>query len=116
MEPPPTAPAKTQAASAKAATPKKENEIPAARRLLARLSLSGRLISLDALHTQHETAAQIVLGNGADYLLTLKANQDGLLNTAQTLVPSVFFPSRPAIAARVDRPDRGKESGPPGDS
>ncbi|MCZ7639769.1 MAG: hypothetical protein M5U12_29215 [Verrucomicrobia bacterium] len=77
-------------------TPKKENEIPAARRLLERLSLSGRLVSLDALHTQHQTAAQIVLGNGADYLFTLKANQEGLLKSAQTLVPSAFFPSGPS--------------------
>lgn len=91
--PPPPAPA--DAASPK---PKKENEIPAARRLLERLALSGRLVSLDALHTQHQTAAQIVLGNGADYLFTLKANQDGLLKSAQTLVPSAFFPSGPPAA------------------
>ena len=89
---------------------KKENEIPAARRLLERLSVAGRLVSLDALHTQHQTAAQIVLGNGADYLFTLKANQDGLLATAQTLVPSGFFPSRPANPDPTHRPHRGEQS------
>lgn len=94
---PPAAPdAPAAAADAASPTPKKENEIPAARRLLERLSLSGRLVSLDALHTQHQTAAQIVLGNGADYLFTLKANQEGLLKSAQTLVPSAFFPSGPS--------------------
>ena len=80
---------------AKAAKVKKENEIPAARRLLARADLAGKLISLDALHTQHQTAAQIVLGSGADYLFTLKGNQGGLEATAQTLVPGDFFPSGP---------------------
>lgn len=93
--PSPASDAPPAAADAASPTPKKENEIPAARRLLERLSLSGRLVSLDALHTQHATAAQIVLGNGADYLFTLKANQDGLLKNAQTLVPSAFFPSGP---------------------
>jgi hypothetical protein len=88
-------PPETEAAPAKPTTPKKENEIPAARRLLDRAPLAGRLISLDALHTQHQTAAQIVLGCGADYLFTLKGNQEGLLETAQTLVPSAFFPSGP---------------------
>lgn len=91
--------------------PKKENEIPTARRLLARLSLDGRLVSLDALHTQHQTAAQLVLGNGADYLFTLKANQDGLLTTAQTLVPSAFFPSGPASQGPAHRPHPREEPG-----
>jgi hypothetical protein len=81
----------------KEATPKKENEIPAARRLLARAQLVGRLVSLDALHTQHETAAQTVLGCGADYLFTLKDNQSTLHKTAQTLVPGSFFPSGQAV-------------------
>jgi hypothetical protein len=103
------------APSPKPASPKKENEIPAARRLLARAPLAGRLISLDALHTQHQTAAEIVLHGGADYLFTLKANQEGLLNTAQTLVPSAFFPSGPGAARRAHRQDRGEESRPPRD-
>jgi hypothetical protein len=117
--PPPAAqpelptPAKSQAAPAKPATPKKENEIPAARRLLERAPLAGRLISLDALHTQHQTAAQIVLGCGADYLFTLKANQEGLLQTAQTLVPSAFFPSGPQAPSRTHRQDRREEPQPP---
>jgi hypothetical protein len=91
---------------AKATKAKKENEIPAARRLLARADLAGKLISLDAIHTQHQTAAQIVLGCGADYLFTLKANQEGLLTTAQTLVPSAFFPSGPRAAQAANRQDR----------
>jgi len=52
--------------------PHKENEIPAARRLPARAELSGRLIRLEALGTQHASAARVVLGNGPDYHFTLK--------------------------------------------
>lgn len=114
--PPPASPSTQPAPEAPAsATPpppaKKENEIPAARRLLERLSLEDRLVSLDALHTQHQTAAQLVLGNGADYLFTLKANQDGLLTTAQTLVPSAFFPSGPPSQGPTQRPHPREEPG-----
>jgi predicted transposase YbfD/YdcC len=64
-------PSQVESAPNPSTTPKKENEIPAARRLLARISITGRLVSLDAMHTQHQTAGQIVLDAGADYLLTL---------------------------------------------
>lgn len=53
----------------------KSNEIPAARALFTRLDLDGRVVSLDALHTQAETARALVLEHGADYLLTVKGNQ-----------------------------------------
>jgi hypothetical protein len=115
--PPSSSPESAAPAAAPACAPpapKKENEIPAARRLLARLSLAGRLVSLDALHTQHATAAQIVLGNGADYLLTLKANQEGLLEAAQTLLPGAFFPSGPGVAPRAHGAHGRNESGPAG--
>jgi Domain of unknown function (DUF4338)/DDE_Tnp_1-associated len=114
--PPPAAPAQPTSGSQveqPPAAPKKENEIPAARRLLARAQVVGRLISLDALHTQHQTAAQIVLENGADYLFTLKGNQEGLFQTAQTLMPSAFFPSGPEAANRAHGQDRGDQPRPP---
>jgi hypothetical protein len=90
-------------------TTKKENEIPAARRLLARIAITGRLVSLDAMHTQHQTAGPIVIEAGADYLLTLKDNQPTLLETAQTLVPSAFFPSGPGGTQKTDGPDGGEK-------
>jgi hypothetical protein len=93
--PPMPQPAFRTSPPASSCTVKKENEIPAARRLLARLPITGRLVSLDAMHTQQQTAGQIVLEAGADYLLTLKDNQPTLLETAQTLLPSAFFPSGP---------------------
>jgi len=53
----------------------KTNEIPVARELFKKLDLDGRQVSLDALHTQDQTARKLVLAHGADYLLTVKDNQ-----------------------------------------
>lgn len=53
----------------------KTNEIPVAQQLFPDLELEGRFVSLDALHTQTDTARQLVLEAGADYLLTAKDNQ-----------------------------------------
>ena len=57
----------------------KTNEIPVAQQvLMPQLDLVGRLVSLDALHTQDETARQVVLEGGGDYLFTVKKNQPTL--------------------------------------
>jgi hypothetical protein len=61
------------------------NEIPAVQRLLARSDLSGKTGVLDALHTQVETARQIVQDCGGDYVLTVKGNQKGIGETLQKL-------------------------------
>jgi hypothetical protein len=66
----------------------KTNEIPVARALFHRLDLDGRKVSLDALHTQDQTARELVLEHGADYLLTVKANQPTLRATIEKLVPA----------------------------
>jgi hypothetical protein len=63
----------------------KSNEIPATQRLLERMDLSGQTAVLDALHTQVDTARQIVQDCGGDYLLTVKGNQKGLQKTLQQL-------------------------------
>ncbi|WP_245991579.1 ISAs1 family transposase, partial [Streptomyces spongiicola] len=62
----------------------KSNEIPAARRLLQLLDLDGVVVTMDALHTQHDTAA-LVTEAGADYVLTVKANQKSLYNQLKAL-------------------------------
>jgi len=52
----------------------KTNEIPAVRDLLkAFADLAGAVLTLDALHTQHDTA-QAILARQADYVMTVKAN------------------------------------------
>lgn len=74
----------------------KTNEIPVARELFHKLDLDGRKVSLDALHTQDQTARELVLEHGADYLLTVKGNQPTVQANIQKLVPApptCFFPS-----------------------
>ena len=57
----------------------KTNEIPVAQqKLIPALDLAGRFVSLDALHTQDETARSVVLEAGGHYLLTVKDNQPTL--------------------------------------
>ena len=65
-----------------------------ARELFNRLELEGRLVSLDALHTQDETARALVLEHGADYLLTVKGNQPTARYQIETLIaaPQGDFP------------------------
>ena len=65
----------------------KTNEIPVARELFKQLDLDERKVSLDALHTQDQTARELVLEHGADYLLTVKDNRPTLRANIERLVP-----------------------------
>lgn len=97
----------------------KTNEIPVARAMFERLDLVGRLVGLDALHTQMETACQIVQGTGADFLLTVKGNQKGLQRTLRTrfpATPAAFSPSTPDVDIRLDRRDESRPTGTTADS
>jgi hypothetical protein len=82
----------------------KTNEIPVARELFKKLDLDGRTVSLDALHTQDQTARELVLEHGADYLFTVKDNQPTVKANIERLVaapPARFSPSgRDAAAGR----------------
>ena len=71
----------------------KTNEITALRQLVEPLDLAGRLVAMDALHTQDETVQKLLYEKGADYLVTLKDNQPTLLATAQTLLAQAASPS-----------------------
>jgi hypothetical protein len=66
----------------------KTNEIPVARELFNKLDLDGRKVSLDALHTQDQTARDVVLAHGADFLLTVKDNQPTVKQNIERLVPA----------------------------
>lgn len=68
---------------------KKTNEIPVARKLFSKLDLEGRFVSLDALHTQTETALDLVQEHGAHYTLTVKDNQPGIHETIKKLLPEI---------------------------
>ncbi|GAB2463419.1 ISAs1 family transposase [Streptomyces incanus] len=76
----------------------KSNEILAARELLEALDLDGAVVTMDALHTQHATAA-LVTEAGADYVLTVKTNQKSLYARLKAL-PWARIPA-------VTRTDRG---------
>ena len=62
----------------------KTNEIPAVRELADALDISGRTVTLDALHAQHATARHLLEDCGADYLVTaIKDNQPTMLADLQ---------------------------------
>jgi len=63
----------------------KTNEIPAVRELLELLNFEGCMIVADALHCQKETAAAIVKKK-ADYLLSVKGNQQTLRKNIEDYV------------------------------
>lgn len=89
----------------------KSNEIPAAQKLIARAPIRpGQMVSLDAMHTQHKTMAQILYDKGADYLLPITGNQGTLLKTAQQLLPESVPPSG-REAGEQSQPPRTAGSG-----
>jgi hypothetical protein len=78
------------------------NEIPAAQTLIDRLDLDGKLVVLDALHTQDLTAQKLHFERGADYVMTVKANQKGLYQNLETKLQTQFFsPSADASHASL---------------
>lgn len=83
--------------------PAGSNEIPAARELLGKVPLDHKTALADALHTQIETAQQILFEGGGDYALTVKGNQKALVQTlAQLLTPGKFSPSAHGADPRAD--------------
>jgi predicted transposase YbfD/YdcC len=79
------------------AVDEKSNEIPAVRDLLkAFASLASAVITIDAMHTQHDTA-QVILGQGADYVMTVKANMPTLYRQLKKL-PWAAVPAVSAVS------------------
>lgn len=90
----------------------KTNEIPVAPELFKRLDLQGRFVSLDAVHTQDETARAAVLEAGAHYLLTVKGNQPTLKENIEKLVPAPDADSPPSRADADAVPHSGNQQEP----
>jgi predicted transposase YbfD/YdcC len=63
--------------------PDKGSEITELAPLVAGLDPMGKVVTVDALHTQRATAEHLVSTKGADYIMTIKANQPTLLAAAQ---------------------------------
>jgi predicted transposase YbfD/YdcC len=77
----------------------KSNEITAIPKLLELLDLHGALVTIDAMGCQKDIAAQVVAGGG-DYVLTVKENQEHLLEDIQATVAQARDGNLPA--AQVD--------------
>jgi predicted transposase YbfD/YdcC len=79
------------------AVDEKSNEIPAVRDLLkAFASLASAIVTIDAMHTQHDTA-QVILGRGADYVMTVKGSMPTLYRQLKKL-PWAAVPSVSAVS------------------
>lgn len=76
----------------------KPNEIPVARELFGERDLERRCAALDALHTQDQTARELVMEHGAHYLMTVKNNPPTLRKSIgnNAPVPLTGFPPSPA--------------------
>lgn len=86
-------------------TDKKSNEVPAARELLAGIDLCGKSVLCDALHTNADTARQIVFEQGGHYLMTVKDNQPGIVQRLEKLFEKTAFspclhPTNPSDSTR----------------
>ena len=62
----------------------KSNEIPAVRTLLASFDLAGVVVTVDAMHTQTDTA-RLIVEAGGDYVFTVKGNQPTLYAACKAL-------------------------------
>lgn len=90
----------------------KSNEIPAARALISKLgSQAGKLVMLDALHTNQQTLREIVQGTGADYLLPVKDNHEGLKNRVEEAFSN---PSPPPSGQETQAPQNPPRPAMPG--
>ena len=77
------------------AVDEKSNEIPAARELLkAFAGLAGAVLTIDAMHTQHDTA-EAILARQAGYVMTVKANMPTLYRQLRQLPWAAVPHSRP---------------------
>ena len=73
------------------------NEVPAVRELLRALAdLAGAVITIDALHTQGDTA-QVILGRGAGYVMTVKGSMPTLYRKLKKL-PWAAIPSASPVS------------------
>ena len=90
----------------------KSNEIPAVRTLLTGLDLTGRVVTLDALQTCHQTARCVVEHCGAHYVMTaVKDNCPNLLAELAGLdweLAQVRATEHPDAGPRTRDPDESR--------
>ncbi len=71
--------------AAQLTVPAKSSEIAALQDLLGPLDIAGAVVTADALHTQPASSRLIAEQFGADYILTVKANQPALFDQVKRL-------------------------------
>ena len=69
----------------------KSNEIAALPRLLAILTLRGKVVTADAMHCQSQVAQQVI-EQGGDYASALKGNQGSLRDDVQLFLDDLTTP------------------------
>lgn len=69
----------------------KTNEIPCLPELLKEIPLEGKIVTADALHTQHATARHLVQDRGAEFVFTVKDNQPTLRQQCENRLPKPAF-------------------------
>ena len=72
---------------------RKTNEIPKLRDLLDPLTIEGQIITVDALHTQKDTARYLVKEKQAHYVMEVKGNQGTLHEAIAAVGREDFSPS-----------------------
>ena len=82
----------------------KSNEIPAVQRLLGLFDLTDTVVTVDAMHTQTDTARQIT-DAGGDYVFTVKANQPSL-HAACKKLPWATVPAHASLTTSHGRRTR----------
>jgi hypothetical protein len=74
---------------------------PARDLLEAFADLADAVLTIDAMHTQHDTA-QVILGRGADYVMTVKANTPTLYQQLKKL-PWSRIPAVSSVSTGASR-------------
>lgn len=74
----------------------KSNEIPAVQALIDMLDLKGAVVTVDAMHTQVDTAQKII-DKEADYIMIAKGNQESLQAAVQQTMLQALETESPAL-------------------
>jgi predicted transposase YbfD/YdcC len=77
--------------------PADTNETTQVAPLLDELDLAGTVVTADALHTRADLASYLVERKQADYLLTVKDNQPGLVSSIDGLAEAAFSPAHQTV-------------------
>lgn len=87
--------------------PDKTNEIPAVRELLRQMRVAECVVTLDALSCQKATV-RAIRARGADYMISLKGNQSGMLEELKSFMEEEIASKRLAPGAQSIEKGHGR--------